>query len=217
MYPLMIKNRTSQSNSDDEFLRQQLEKMMADSRYSKNCQDYWNRIALLFNGDVSKLALYKYIGGRINKLNLHNIDPRDVLVESIIRGIEYINKHQKPIDNPTAWLRVTATNILLEKVKEIKRCYQWSDDLDRIDFSGEREDIESFSENPSEALQAFRSLSESEQRIIIYRLFHHKKYSEINEITCYRQYSEVAIRKQYSRAIQNLRKAFKQIVPDFLL
>jgi RNA polymerase sigma factor (sigma-70 family) len=205
-------------NADDEFLKK-LETLhfYEERKYCKNVQDYWSKVTPLFASDVSKIGLHKYISGRINCLNLHNVDPYDVLLESIIRGIEYITKHQEPIENPKAWLRVTASNVLLEKVKEIKRYYQWSDDLDRIDFDNDREDRESFSEHPGRALQAFRSLSKPEQRIIIYRLFQNKKYSEINELVLYRGYSQSAIRQQYCRAIKNLRKIFKQLVPDSLL
>jgi DNA-directed RNA polymerase specialized sigma24 family protein len=187
-----------------------------ERKYCKNVQDYWSKVTPLFASDVSKISLYKYISGRINRLNLHNVDPCDVLLESIIRGIEYITKHQKPIENPEAWLRFTASNVLLEKVKEIKRYYQWSDDLDRIDFDNDREDRESFSEHPGKALQAFRSLSKPEQQIITYRLFQNKKYSEINDIDSYKEYSQITIRQQYHRAIKNLRKIFKQLVPDSL-
>jgi RNA polymerase sigma factor (sigma-70 family) len=208
-------------NSDDcnyLFSRQQLEKLLTNSHsFPKIYQDFWDKVAMLYDGNVSKHALYKYITARINKLNLHNIDSNDVLTESILRGIDYITKYQKPIDNPTAWLRVTASNMLLEKVREIKRWYQWDENLDNVDLDRDSEDIDYLSENPSEAVQAFRSLSKSEQRIIIYRIFHHKKYSEIVELAYYRQYSESAVRKQYSRAITNLRKKFKELVPDFLL
>jgi RNA polymerase sigma factor (sigma-70 family) len=186
-------------------------------KYCSNIQDYWNKVTPLFAKDVSKIDLHKYISGQINRLNLHNVDPDEVLLESIIRGIDYITKHQKQIEHPRAWLRVTASNVLLEKVREIKRYYQWSDDLDRIDFDNEREDTEFFNEHPERALQAFHSLSKSEQQIITYRLFQDKKYSEINELASYREYSQIIIRQKYHRAIKNLRKIFKQLVHDSLM
>jgi RNA polymerase sigma factor (sigma-70 family) len=183
--------------------------------YCRNVEDYWNKITPLFASDISKDSLYKYIYRETNRLNLYNVHPYDILLEAIVRGIEYITNYEKSIENPKAWLRVTSHNIILEHVKAIKGCYQWSDELtDRLDFTNNEEEKESFNEHPARAWQAFRSLSKPEKRIIIYKLFQNKSYSEINQLASYKNYSQVAIRQQYCRAVKNLRKSFKQLDPD---
>jgi RNA polymerase sigma factor (sigma-70 family) len=176
-------------------------------------QIFLNETKLLFENDVTNEAIYIYLSREINRLHLYNVHPYDVLLEGIERGVKYIIINEKPINIPKAWLRKTTQNILLEYVRAIKGCFQMSDEIaNKLDCSDSEQEEASFDENPTLAWQAFRSLSKPEQRIIIYKLFQNKNYSEICELASYQNHTQTALRAQYSRAIKKLRKNFKQLV-----
>jgi RNA polymerase sigma factor (sigma-70 family) len=183
-------------------------------KYNTYAQEFLKKMELLCSNNLHGDSVYKFISNRIKDLNLHNTDFRDVISEAAIRGLDYINKNGKPIQNPKAWIRVTSSNILLEEFRKAKKnCSLSNEILETHDFSSDfdsfnNEDGEPLSENPTKALAAFHRLSKPERRIIVYKLFQGKSYREINNLSVYQQSTEAALRKQYSRAIKNLRQIF---------
>jgi DNA-directed RNA polymerase specialized sigma24 family protein len=189
--------------------------ILSNTKYSKNCREFLHACSQLFHYDKnSSDALYKYVILQIKLWNLHNVDASDVLTEAVIRGVHLITQKSEPIDNPRAWLRVAATNILKEEARAISRVYQLNDiDLDRYEYSfSQIEERPDWLENSStKALKAFQSLSKSDKRIIAYRLIGKMRYCEIQRLSAYENVDVHALRKQYSRAIKRLKDAFFEI------
>jgi RNA polymerase sigma factor (sigma-70 family) len=179
------------------------------STFSK---DFLNEASLIFHYNIHDDTLLKYIKFGIKRLNLYNIEVYDVLTEAIIRGVSYINKNQKAIENPRAWLRITASHILLEKVREIKHHYQLDDEFLQI-LSSVDNDPEELSRD-NRLFRALSSLPEKEKTIITLRIFHNKSYAEISKLPSYQGYRESVIRKSYSRAIKKLKHNFSQLSHD---
>jgi DNA-directed RNA polymerase specialized sigma24 family protein len=177
--------------------------------YGDHARDFLSKVESLCSNNIEGDSLYKYISNRIKDLRLNNIDYRDIISEATVRGLDYISKTQKAIQNPKAWIRVTVSNILLEEVRKAHKSLSIADDFDFINLDSPV-DIGSLSENPTKALMAFHSLSNSERRIITYKLFQGKSYDEIGSLSVYQDFSADALRKQYSRAIKNLRLAFNR-------
>jgi RNA polymerase sigma factor (sigma-70 family) len=167
---------------------------------------------LLEKNNSSGVSLTKFTVSRIKALNLPHLDPHDVFMMAVFRGLEFTIGHSKTIKNPAAWLRVTIKNILLEEVRKSKGHNQLSDEmLEKIDFSDEKNQV-SFGEYFAEATKAFRDLSKTEQRIILYKLIRGKSYREISQLMIYHGYTEAALRQQYSRAVRNLRENFLKLL-----
>jgi DNA-directed RNA polymerase specialized sigma24 family protein len=187
-------------------------------KYCLLAQDFLSKSTVLFEDEsISGKSLHKYVAMRIRALNLYGFEVNDILLEAIIRGLAMITNHREPINNPPAWLRVTANHILLEEVRKIKGHYQLSDELlERIDFSYSETGVPS-NDNFARAVEAFRGLSESDRRIIMYKLLQGKNYREINQLSTYVHCSEAALRQKYTRAVKNLRANFCKLSLSALL
>jgi DNA-directed RNA polymerase specialized sigma24 family protein len=192
----MVVNKTTFSNAD----------------YSENCQNFLNACSELSHSDkIPSDALYGYILCQIKLWNLYNVDISDVFTEATIRGVVKITQKLEPIDNPRAWLRITAVNILREEARAISQENQLTDkDLDKYEIS-QPEYKDTLNEAPEKALKAFQSLSKSDKRIIAYRLIQKMRYCEIQRLSAYENVEIATLRKQYSRAIKHLKAAFKHL------
>jgi RNA polymerase sigma factor (sigma-70 family) len=156
-------------------------------------------------------ALYKYVLLQITLWNLHNVDASDILTEAVIRGVAKITQSFEPINNPRAWLRITATNILREEARNTGRVHQLTDvNLDKYKIS-EPEYKDVLNESLEKAWKAFQSLSKSDKRIIAYRLIQKMRYCEIQRLSAYENVEITTLRKQYSRAIEHLKTAFMNL------
>jgi RNA polymerase sigma factor (sigma-70 family) len=184
----------------------------SNADYSENCQNFLNASSELFHSDkMPSDALYKYVLRQMTLWNLHNVDASDVLTEAVIRGIAKITQKLEPIDNPRAWLRITAVNILREEAKAISRENQLTDkDLDKYEIS-EPEYKDVLNESLEKAWKAFQSLSKSDKRIIAYRLIQKMRYCEIQRLSAYENVEVATLRQQYSRAIKHLKTAFMNL------
>lgn len=190
-------------------IQQVLEHNLNSRQYCPYVEEFLKDLEPIFARGLAKDTLYKFTKARIVELNLYNIDPYDVFLEGITRGIALITNRRELIKNPKAWLRRTIGHILCEEARKIKKVHQLSED--GFEIVGGEENEDSFSEHPAKAWQAFRSLSKSEKRIIIYKLFQGRSYEEISQFTHYKDQNLAALRKQYSRAIKNLRHKFQEL------
>jgi DNA-directed RNA polymerase specialized sigma24 family protein len=129
----------------------------------------------------------------------------------VIRGVAKITQSFEPINNPRAWLRITATNIFREEARNTGRVHQLTDvNLDKYKIS-EPEYKDVLNESLEKAWKAFQSLSKSDKRIIAYRLIQKMRYCEIQRLSAYENVEITTLRKQYSRAIEHLKTAFMNL------
>lgn len=159
-------------------------------------------------------AFLNYLQGVGKRLNISDLDPREVLIEATTRGLYKIERTGTEIYNPRAWLSKTCTFILLDMMKAEKKNRLIKEKnthrpstahaLDKLESDEERKTVK----------QALSHLSDSDQEILSLRFYQGKKYKEIQA-----HYLEIAgvsvkvptLRKRESRAIERLQSKFLEL------
>lgn len=90
---------------------------------------------LLQSNQFEGTALCKFLIHYSKRFQNSHIDIYEVIIEGVKRGIEWIDKNEKAIEFPEAWLRITCLNILRDKVKDIVKTERKSEQLLNNDFS----------------------------------------------------------------------------------
>lgn len=164
-------------------------------------------------------TLIGFIRRYIKKWRLGNVNPFDILLDAVGRGLEYIRKNEKPIETPEAWLRVTCLNILRDRVKQTiheEKLFQDMGVIGSISFSQTPLDSSEFFEKLEVLQQALERLPESDRSLIKQRFYQGKTYKQVRE-TLKRESEEekiiplATLRKRESRALQKLKKIFMKM------
>jgi DNA-directed RNA polymerase specialized sigma24 family protein len=160
-------------------------------------------------------ALLKFIEHYINKWRIITLDPYDVLIEAIYRGMQTIEEKGKPIKKSEAWLRGACLNILRDEVKHCEKSGKLTQEM-KIGHA-----VRTHSANPlvtAELLdqveflqQAYERLSSSDQDIIYQRFYLGKTYKQV-QATYVRMNGQIieasTLRKRESRALERLKAIF---------
>lgn len=174
---------------------------------------------LLLPNHAKGTAFLRFLAHYIHKWHIKSVDPFDVLLEGILRGLRVIEQTGKSIEKPEAWLRGTCLNILKDKVKYSKKNEQLVHDL-AVWHSAHS----SRSEDPlvqSELLEQLETLQEAYQQlpildreIIHLRFFSGKTYKQIQrtyELLNGQLIQEATLRKREARALKRLEKIFLKL------
>jgi RNA polymerase sigma factor (sigma-70 family) len=185
-------------------------------RKQKLKEDFCSEVSSHISPDNFKgTSLYSFIRNRSRNWHISHVDPNDIIIEGVKRGIEYIEKTGKAIEKPESWLRKVCMNILSDTVeqaiKEEKKIEGQKALLREMDRASESQpDLVDYLEFIDEALS---SLSKNDQFLLKMRFLKGKSYEQIRHI--YELQGEVvtvpALRKRESRAVQRLRKNFRRI------
>jgi RNA polymerase sigma factor (sigma-70 family) len=160
-------------------------------------------------------ALLKFIAHYINKWRIRTLDPYDVLIEGIYRGLQTIEEKGTPIEKAEAWLRGACLNILRDEVKHCEKSGKLTKEM-KIGHA-----VRTHSANPLVAAelleqveflqQAYERLSSSDQDIIYQRFYLGKTYKQVQAIYERLNGQKVessTLRKRESRALERLKKIF---------
>jgi RNA polymerase sigma factor (sigma-70 family) len=174
---------------------------------------------LLLPNDSQGTAFLRFLRHYINKWHIKFVDPFDVLLEGIERGLVFIEQTNQPITKAEAWLRQTCLNILKDKIKQSikdEKLVQNSIVFHSVHTS--------HTENPLvkaelleqiETLQkAFQQLPSSDQDILRLRFYGEKTYQQIQKTyeSLDGQIIHItALRKRESRALRRLKKLFVKL------
>lgn len=167
--------------------------------------------AILAPSNVQGKSFLNYLQRIGKQLNICNLDPYELISDSVMRGLAYIDDTSKGIENTQAWLRKVCAHIMYDMVKDEKRY--------RL-LKGKNKDLsksaDPFTEvETREQKQILRevmpSLSQEDQEIIFLRFNRGFSYKEIQQH--YLDLADIsieipALRKRESRAIRRLRKKF---------
>jgi RNA polymerase sigma factor (sigma-70 family) len=138
-------------------------------------------------------------------------DVMDVLVESVKRGVEYIEKTGKPINKPEAWLKTTCTYVLRDKIRRMiqyERCIRL--ESERLRESMYPPANVEFCEHCDFLVAAMKQLSPRDRAIIQWR-YNGKTYEQIQKNLKEEENITISIptlRKRESRAIERLKTEF---------
>lgn len=176
------------------------------------CREVSNHIS---SDNFKGTSLYSFIRNQSNNWHISHIDPNDIIIEGVKRGIEYIEKTGKAIEKPESWLRKVCMNVLKDAVeqviKEEKKIEGQKALLREMDHASESQpDLVDYLEFIDEALS---SLSKNDRLLLRMRFLQGKSYEQIRDI--YEEKGEIVtvptLRKRESRAVQRLRKNFRRI------
>lgn len=172
---------------------------------------------LLMSYEFKGSALYKFLIRFARQWHIESVDLEDVIVESVVRGIEYIRRHNRPIQKPESWLRKVCLNILKGKVDTA--------------IKDERKTImvTTLAQHPNSPMveaelieqlafleDALNQLSEDDQMLIRMKFLQRKTYEQIRHH--FKLMAEAgpvptiqALRKRESRALQRLKSHFFEL------
>ncbi|MGG6240727.1 sigma-70 family RNA polymerase sigma factor [Nodosilinea sp. AN01ver1] len=174
---------------------------------------------LLMPDESKGTSLYKFLNRFVRQWQITHVDPHEVIVEGVERGVEYIHRNNQPIRNPEAWLRQVCLNILRSQVdatiKDERKAQKLTtlaqhpnNSLAELTFIEELEHLE----------DALNSLSSEDQALIRMKFFQRKTYEQIRDN--YRAVVKTGdgsvptvrqLRRLESRALQRLRENFLKL------
>jgi RNA polymerase sigma factor (sigma-70 family) len=173
---------------------------------------------LLIPDEFKGTSLYCFLLRFARQWHLGHTDLDDLLIEGIKRGIDYIQKQQKPIEKPEAWLRITCLNILKTRVdaaiKEERKTAQLTVLAQHIPSPLAKSELIEQLEFLELALD---QLAQEDQELIRMKFLQRKTYEQIRQHMKYTADdnspvpSVQALRKRESRALQRLRKHFFEL------
>jgi DNA-directed RNA polymerase specialized sigma24 family protein len=139
----------------------------------------------------------------------------DIFVEAYLRGVRYIRLQHRPIDQPKAWMRRTAYNIIREcKRDRLRYSNAALDDLMEqgvIPLPADP-DLDETPINHSQQLVmlAFQSLSRTDQDLITWKIVDDLSWEQIRARLAAQgvAVSMVALRKRGQRALERLRQTY---------
>lgn len=161
-------------------------------------------------------ALPNYIETLSRRWNLHHLEAQEVLLEAINRGLDYINQKGRAIENPGAWLRVVAVNIIRDEAKATAKRTKMQALIECEYYNNRALPIyeSDLSDNISILRQAMEKLSKSDQEMLQYRFQNGLRYKEIQDYLLTESGKKIsipALRKRESRALKRLREMFLEI------
>jgi RNA polymerase sigma factor (sigma-70 family) len=188
-------------------------------------QEFQSRVSrMLLPNHSDGTALLRFLRHWMFSWRIHNVEAMDVLQEGVKRGLVYIQEKEKPIANPTAWLRGTCLNILRDKVKEAKQGESlishlnalYSVSEDGLPLNSRRCPLANaeFSEQVEQLQKAIYDLSPDDKQLICLRFFEEKTYAQIQKYFQARDgqfIAEAALRQRESRALKRLRNIFFKV------
>ncbi|NEZ54124.1 RNA polymerase sigma factor [Adonisia turfae] len=166
---------------------------------------------ILEPSNVQGKSFLNYLQRVGKQLNIRNLNPHELISDAVMRGLTYIDKNSKGIDNVQAWLRKVCSHIMYDMVKGEKRnrlLKAKNKDLpETADPFSEVEEEEQ--KTVLEAVLPF--LSKEDQEILDLRFYRGFSYKEIQQH--YLEVAEVfikipALRQRESRALRRLREKF---------
>lgn len=158
-------------------------------------------------------SLFSFIGKKISQIGLKgNVEIKEVISESYIRGIRYIEKNEKEILNADAFIKRTSCNVL----REMSRKGDKSISLDpvvieegwKLHSFKEEKFSERFSENQIKQFRLIlENLSLLDYSILFLGFVEGLKAREIvNELRKIRAISESNVRQKRLRILKKIRK-----------
>lgn len=182
-------------------------------------QKFIEEVCLLLLPNNSKgTAFLRFLQHYTRKWHLQSIDPYDVLIEGILRGLQAIESGRS-IEKPEAWLRQTTLNILKDKVKHSIKDEQLEKAL-----VGSQPIQSRYSDNPlaeAELLEQLEILEKAFQKLpildrdIIYQRFYlgktYKQIQSTSESLNGQIIQEATLRKREARALKKLKRIFLKL------
>ena len=160
-------------------------------------------------------SLYRYLQKLVRQWKLPHLDAEEILLESLDRGLQYIDKKGLSIENPRAWLRAVSINVVRDEAKATVRMkrLQFPCSVDYlIDESSLHNDTD-LSEDMSAIALSMAELSDSDRNILERRFHQNKRYKEIQADLVKEGEGKIAIptlRKRESRALKRLKAKFME-------
>jgi RNA polymerase sigma factor (sigma-70 family) len=157
-------------------------------------------------------SLFSYIQRLLGQFRLKTAyEVKDILVEVYARGIVALAKG-KTIDNPQAWIKRVALNVIREFRRDADRVeYNSLDEQPYLAASAEDHLSKMILEDDAKIiLQAFESLSEDDRFILDLRIVHGLSWQEISEHMAIQgiDVTENALRQKGFRALRRLRSFY---------
>lgn len=177
---------------------------------------------LLLPNEFKGTSLYKFLIRFARQWHIAHVDLDEVIFEGIKRGIEYIQKHSRPIEKPESWLRQVCLNILRAKVDATIKNERKVKQLTTLAQHPHSPIVESQLIEQLDFLEkALNELSEEEQALIRMKFLQRKTYEQIRQHYKYIAEGEdkpvpsaQALRKRESRALQRLKKHFFKLYEE---
>lgn len=160
-------------------------------------------------------TLLRFIGHQAQKWKLQHVEPLEILIEAMRRGIDCIQRTGQPIRNPAAWLRKTSVHLLCDEVKKASRQEDY-DEQDGTQCQNPKNPLleAELSEQLEKLQEAFQELSEEERFIINLRFQEGRTYEQIQKHYETRDNQLMALstlRKKESRALNKLKNIFFRV------
>lgn len=169
---------------------------------------------LLDSGSPSGISMLAFIKRSLKQFNLLNsYDADEILSDAFMRGIERIKRGER-IENPLAWIRVTAFNIIRERSRSNRRFSQleesWLDCLD----NGNAAAFDEFFQQCEWVRTAFAMLNSDDRELLMLKICDNLSWKNIVEQYHERGFvdiSEATLRKRKERILKKLRKIYHSL------
>jgi RNA polymerase sigma factor (sigma-70 family) len=138
----------------------------------------------------------------------------DVFIEAYTRGVQYLGQAEgEIIETPSAWMRVTALNVIRDKSRERQKFVPLTWEIDAQSNHPE-DNIPSFEECFIAVIQAFNCLNHEERNIIQLKHLEGRSWKDVIAKIGESGLTEAAARKRGQRALDKLRKEYHKIRPS---
>ena len=167
--------------------------------------------ALLDSDNPDSVAMFGFIRRIIKQFEL-NSNVSDILHEVYLRGIN-TEISGKEIDNPLAWMRSTAYNIVRELSREEIKNYKLSNKLETAENQYCQISCNEIDDIIERIQKTWEKLKIEDREILEMRIINGYSWKEIGEIYSRRNKSAnlAALRKRGQRALLHLREIYHSL------
>lgn len=165
---------------------------------------------LLDSGSPSGISMLAFIKRNLKQYNLNDCYTADeILSDAFMRGVERIQRGEG-IENPLAWMRATALNIIRERSRSNIRMLPLEESwLELLDDAAVEIDEEEFAKECQWVKTALSMLNPDEQELLRLKVYDNLSWREIAERHHNQGFvdvSETTLRKRKERILKRLRK-----------
>jgi RNA polymerase sigma factor (sigma-70 family) len=169
---------------------------------------------LLDSGSPSGISMLAFIKRSLKQFNLvDSYSAHEILSDAFMRGVERI-KRGESIENPLAWIRVTAFNIIRECSRSNRRFSPLEESWFECVDTGNAATFDEFLQQCEWLKAAFAMLNSDDRELLMLKICENLSWKNIVEQYHKRGFvdiSEATLRKRKERTLKRLRKIYHSL------